>query len=142
MKQTIEGKTLQGEARKYTLNLLNTRESLRVCHNNLPSVMDAWSRVQSSEWPELVMLVGNSFEWSDMEDMAKAMLANAEVEIDGANFTLDENGMGEFMTGDPPEFYTALLYALLANYPKYLKPFFDQVGGKDTSQKPAPSKSE
>ena len=142
MKKTIEGKTLQGEKRKYTLELINTETSLRICHEYLPRVMGMWSQADGLDESEAVPLIGSAFDWDEVKELAAAMLAGASVEFDGNTFDLDENGFSEFMRGDPPEFYAAILYALLANYPKYLEPFFDQAGESDTSQKPAPSENE
>ncbi|MCP4712575.1 MAG: hypothetical protein GY869_28455 [Planctomycetes bacterium] len=77
--------------------------------------------------PELVT-------WEKIQELAGAMLAGAVAEIDGKENTIGETGIGEYTEGDPMEVYTAIFYAMAANYPKYIDPFLTTVAADDSSQ--------
>ncbi|MCP4537159.1 MAG: hypothetical protein GY832_08420 [Chloroflexi bacterium] len=136
----IEGKNLAGERRGYTFNLLSALDGLLYYHEYAPIVLGVLSDIQTllgdvssgedivPNLKPLLKLVEEYLPKEKIETFAKDFLAGAKIETDTDVFMADENGVGEYMEGDPREFYTALLYAVIANYPKDVAPFFEALG--------------
>jgi hypothetical protein len=59
--------------------------------------------------------------WVMVKDLAKVLLCEYVVEIDGEEYIANENGFNE-LAGDPLETYAALLHAVCANYKPYTDP--------------------
>ena len=137
----IEGSTLFGAKRKYTLNLMNAHTGLKLFHEYvavmvdflpeirkiLPNIKDVSNSISSEENDtvkivlnddliEVIRLIPAVFTWKRIEELAKEMLACAKVEIDSEILDMGEDGIGDYMCGDPVELYTAIVYGLMANY--------------------------
>lgn len=108
---------------------------------------------------DLIAIIPQIFNESRMEELAKILMAGATVsgerilkshdetiEVDGKklsetvidksekfSYTMDKEGFCELFGEDIIEFYIALFYAVVANYPKYLLPFLD-TGDEDSTQ--------
>ena len=132
MKKEITGKTLGGEKRVYTFELMGVRDNVMV-----PYVY--WSKLESNEKAlsifssadnltqvDLIRLIPAVFSHDDIRDIARLVLSGASVTLDtGEKFDLDENGFADYMLGDPIEYFVAIFYGLFANYPKYIGPLLE-----------------
>jgi hypothetical protein len=157
----IEGKTIFGETRKYKFTLLDAKTGLEIFHEYasilitgsqeiIPAltrainseidggVDDLMSVITKSKSLELIRLVPSILTMDRIQHLAKTMLTDCEVTVDNEVQTIDGDGLAPYMIGDPLELYTAIFYAVCANYPKYVAPFLgaleENQGETDTSQ--------
>jgi hypothetical protein len=148
--KTIKGKNHTGTERTYQFNILNNKEGVKLFHQYCSIVATAFpylkdylqslvdSFMGKEEDPDskkdktdvdIVALIPQIFTWDKMEDLAKRLMSKAK--IDGKE--LDEDGFCELFNEDIIEFYVALFWAIVANYPKYILPFLD-TDDKDSTQ--------
>lgn len=143
--KTIEGKTLFGEVRTYTFNLMNAEAGLRLFHEIVPMLVDLLPSASIGldtlkadgtvdfKLLEIVRELPKKIPWERLAELARLLLAGHTVKIDAKTHTAGESGIGDYTLGDPLEVYTALFYGLVANYPKYLDPLLSGLSGDDTS---------
>ena len=132
MKKEITGKTLGGEKRVYTFEIMDTETGLGLFYKYSGKIIENENvRKMLNEGIEgtaldIMRLFPAVLSWDDIGYICKKTMAGATTKLDdGDTLEHDENGMAEYMTGDPMELFTALFYALLANYPKYISPLLD-----------------
>ncbi len=141
------GKALTGEERIYTFKLLDAKPGLQLFHKYSPKLLDLWVKVQDTSQDgfvfELIRKLPTVLDWDDIEYLATKLLGNSTVELDNEIIEIDETGIGEYTIGDPMEVYTALFWAINANYPKYLAPLFPKpaTSQDDTNQDSTQAKS-
>lgn len=100
---------------------------------------DELTDLLSPELFEVVRLIPKILTWDKITYLAENILSGCEVNIDGEMYTTPENGIGEYTIGDPLELYTALLYGVCANYPKYVQGITDPDQKKDSPQEQKPA---
>ncbi|MCP4604486.1 MAG: hypothetical protein GY847_28850 [Proteobacteria bacterium] len=132
----ITGENLRGEKRIYTFQLMDTETGLRIYHENseaflqlaniLAANTDADEKVDTDtdtrfEEMERIHIYSMIFPWDKVTELTAAMLTGLVVEIDSKRIAT-KDGFGDFAAGDPGEHYSALTYAIQANYVKVLGP--------------------
>jgi hypothetical protein len=85
------------------------------------------SEISLDSATDVIQLIPQVFTWDRLEDIAKNCLAGATID----DYELDADGFCDLFQEDVAEFYVAIFYAMLANYPKYILPFLD--GDEDDS---------
>ncbi|MCK5610779.1 hypothetical protein KAR91_53395 [Candidatus Pacearchaeota archaeon] len=143
----VKGINAQGEKREYKFQLMDAETGTRIFHQyagtmvkvhdtfvdfivQLSKTVGAESNAKTKAaynllgTDENIMFVikrmPEIFTWEVMAGLAGDMLCNHTVTIDGKEHAADEKGFS--IAGDPLEMYTALLYAIEANYPTYIAP--------------------
>jgi hypothetical protein len=166
--RVIVGETLGGESRKYTFKLMNAATGLKLFYEYSPKVMEAFftlmgqfskdevekitNAVKDGKQEELeidfsmenikgvVEMFPKIFSWEEIEMLSKEMLAGSKVEMpDGKIYTVGDSGIGDHNMGDLLELFTALFYAIRANFPKYIDPLVGGVEGSDSTQSTTPT---
>jgi len=161
MKKDIVGKTLTGEEHLYEFEILSAKAGVRLAHQYGSLVSTAYPLIKDSltkmidgdegnsadqvETPtnaeavgqardlraaaDLLTIIPQVFTWDRVENLAKRLMANGKID----DIELDEDGFCDLFQTDLLEFYTALFYAIVLNYPKYLLPFLEE-GDSDSTQ--------
>lgn len=137
------------EPRDYKFRELNQRYGGRLLHQYVLIILHQWKHVKKlvDDFKDLMKKFANDeekaisvfmedsdktvglladilpgiFTWNAIEDMAKMLLADHEVTIDGETYKADENGFIDEL-GDPFAVYNALFFAICQNWPKYVLP--------------------
>ena len=135
MQKKIEGKTLDGEKRFYTFELMDTMTGLELEHGKLSHLLhndDLLDVINGDDFEggrkfaNDVTLGVYTFE--DLKELASKMLPSATIMFDGKQHVeCDENGICDLFQGDLEEFATALFWAMYANFPKSTDPLFEAV---------------
>lgn len=154
MTKEITGKTIADEERNYTFKILKHKDGVKLQHkyaslavtayNHFTGIFqshvdamedkDAGKEPVESEFKgsvgDVLAMIPQIFTWERTEELAEKLLAGVVVsgeKDDGEKFsyTADKDGFCELFSEDILEFYTAILYAAMANFPKYLLPFLD-----------------
>lgn len=150
-RKTVEGKNVFGDDRKYAFFLLDAVTGTRLFHEYISLVVRALpmlgkffasvkeeekSGVDMEQISDLISVLPSILTWERVEELAKEMLAGSTLTIDGEVCTANATGFYEELVGDPLEMYTAIFYAILANYPKYVDPFLTALESdeSDSSQ--------
>jgi hypothetical protein len=159
----IAGKNLQGESRQYEFKLVDTLTGLKLFHNYislvievLPTLTDLIALRRSSDqkeetqkeasigWSDLgsmlevLRVLPAVFTWDRVTELSAALLAGGKITIDGVTQDMGADGMGDYAKSDPMELYTALFYAIAANYPKYFAPFLDSSPSTEAGESESP----
>lgn len=160
MTKTIKGKTLDDKERTYTFALLNYKDGVKLQHKYASIAVTAYkhftdifqTQVDSIEdkyadkkpvdtkpkgASEFIGIITHIFNWERTEELAEKLLKGAVIsgeddEGEMFSFTCDKEGFCELFGNDFIEMYTAIFYAAIANYPKYLLPFLD-TGDSDST---------
>lgn len=133
----VDGKTLSGEPRKYTFNLLDAETGLRLFHEYAGVIFsnkDMITQISTGGDATALSIIGllpRVLPWDKIKELAAALLNGAKIDINGTVCSVGETGIGYYCEGDPLELYTALFYAIKANYPKYIDPLFQAVPEED-----------
>jgi len=160
----IEGSNLFGDGRKYTFNLMDAKTGTRLFHEYISLIvkalpllgkfLSAGGEKKDSEdggnikqISDLVAVLPQILTWERVEELAREMLAGHKATIDGTVHQADEAGFHDGITGDPLELYTAIFYAITANYPKYIDPLLmaleddegDSSQGQENGTEPRPT---
>ncbi len=151
MKEVEGTSLLGGEARKYAFKLMNAKTGTRLFHEYISLVVKALpllgkflsasdekkgkDDVDLKQISELVSILPQILTWERVEELAREMLAGHKATIGGTVHEADETGFHDGITGDPLELYTAIFYAITANYPKYIDPLLTALEDEgDSSQ--------
>jgi hypothetical protein len=159
----VRGINAEGEEREYKFWLMDAENGTRLFHEYagvLTGVHDTFvdflvdlakrsGKELSKEQEEAYTILGTDesiimvikrlpeiFTWPVMSGLARDLLCNHTVVIDGKEYTANERGFTGYV-GDPLEMYCAMLYAVEANYPKYIKPLKNRLAllfGNDSTQ--------
>jgi len=136
---TINGKNMYDEPRTYKFKIMNAMVGTELFHMHAPTMVGIYRemhrlihKIKGGSIEDMIYSTENimmvlehipdMIPWEMVKDWAAKMLAGHTLTIDDETFTADETGFSEY-SGDPLEVYVALLYAMLANYPKYVGPF-------------------
>jgi len=138
MKKTIKGKTHKGVKRSYTFNLLSAKVGVLTFHHYasiaiaaFPFIKDYLSGLvddvsgkkheenEEKNQVDIIALIPQIFTTTRIEELAKLLLANATID----SSTVDEDGFCDLFKDDVIEFYIAIFWGVVANYPTYLLPF-------------------
>lgn len=144
----ITGKNLDGEKREYAFKLLNAYDGTKLFHEYLDRLFDLVSKIgelfEETEdglnfhLGEGMKLIKEVLPWDKIEELSEKLLSGCEIHANGKKFLNDvENGIGDFFRGRPREVYTAIFYALCANFEDEMRPFLEALNietGKDSSQ--------
>ena len=146
MKKEMKGQTLGGESRYYTFEIMDAETGLELFYKYCEKFLSnekIRSLMKQDEDGNLgleldtigmIRLVPSVLPWEDIKHLASKMLVGAWTEPEtGEKLQHDEKGFSELMVGDPMELFTALFYAVWANYPKYIDPLLGAVDD-DSSQ--------
>jgi hypothetical protein len=154
-KQTIVGRNVFGEERKYTFVLMNAELGLEVFHEVVSGLMEFTDDIFSlapklkliaseskgknkdeveitPELLELVKYIPKLLTIDKIKYLAKNILPGCVVKIGENEYTTPESGIGEHAKRDPLELYITLFYGLWANYPKYISPLLESLGDVST----------
>ena len=138
----IKGRTLKGEPREYKFQLMDSKTAFQVMHEfmaeiQIVSPILAGSIKENKEpgdfVPEeisdaalsLIEYIPMSISWERLEKLNEAMLAGAQITDGSQVYHLDEKGFGPI---DPYEAYTALFFAVVANYEPIVAPLLGALG--------------
>ncbi|GEM_PF-5401918 len=139
--KVIEGKTLFDESRKYTFQLMNAETGLKVFHEAfipilVPLIIGFGNDESGIDVKGLIQIIPETIKWEKLQSLARDMLSGAIIEIDGIRLEAGPTGISEYALEDPMEVYTAIFYALAANFPKYVNPLLEGEETGDTGQPP------
>jgi len=161
-RKQIHGKTFFGEDRNYSFFLMDAKTGTRIFHEYVVLLVEAMptlgkyfasddeesdeddDKESTVDMMQAAQVAKDLFEiltWDRVEELARVMLAGHLVTApDGATQCADVvTGFNEEWAGDPLEAYTAIFYAICANYPKYVAPFMEALDdqGEDSNQETA-----
>jgi hypothetical protein len=147
-KVEIIGANAFGETRKFTFQLMDAETGLEVFHstvsglvnmaNDIAMLVPALRKVAedygdgnaqaaietgniSGELLEVLHIVPEILTIEKVKYLAKNMLAGCHVVCDDFEETIPESGIGNYMARDPLELYAGIIFAVCANYPKYVQ---------------------
>jgi hypothetical protein len=146
MEKTIKGRNHEGLERTYTFKLMSPMQGVMLVHNYagvagmayqhfkslFQKMADSVEDLEAGKEPagngevgfiDLISMVPQILTADKMEQLAKIMMAGGKVD----NHQLDDAGFCDLFGDDFVEFYFALFYAIVANYPRYVLPFSDMV---------------
>ncbi len=144
--KTIEGVNVFGETRLYRFNLMNAETGteifskfasiIGVSFEKMKPILEKFTGLKFEDdeaikekietdltYVDMFSILPQVFNWETIKDLSETMLAGCQVDIDGTTVEVPGSGICPFAEGDPLEQYTALFYAVCANYPKYVSFF-------------------
>lgn len=150
MTKKITGKTLDDQERTYAFKLLGYKDGVKLQHQYASIAVTAYqhfknifqAQVDSTQDNEksvdtdkkgaadFLGIITQILNWERTEELATKLLAGTTIsgendEGEPFSLTCDKDGFCELFGRDFIELYTAIFYAAIANYPKYLLPFLD-----------------
>ena len=141
-KKTVSGKSLSGEERHYTFNLINAKQGTRIFHEYVSVIIQLipesadFGGLNIDTLKQIVAELNEFLPFDKLELLAALLLGGGSVGKSDRVYEIDADGFGDYADGDPLEVYTALLYALKLNFPKYINPLFqalEEQGEEDDS---------
>lgn len=152
----INGTNLMGEERVYEFKELNAEYGTMIFHQYASVVAKSWDTVQEiigavkdedeakatgllDRGKTILKVLPEILTWNNVKALCGFMLSDHTMTENNTAYTAGESGFSEYK-GDPLEMYTAIFYAVLANYPKYTLPFFEALTpGDDSTQDSEPN---
>ncbi len=149
--QIVEGTSILGDARKYAFKLMDAKTGTRLFHEYISLIVKALPLLGKfltssdkkdsddsnlEQITDLVTILPQILTWERVEELAREMLAGHKATIGGTSYEADETGFHDGVTGDPLEIYTAIFYAITANYPKYIDPLLKALEGDEGDSSP------
>jgi hypothetical protein len=142
--RTIKGRTLDGEARVYTFNLMDAENGTMLFHEYVGLALanmdvirafaakafgdedDESDEAAEALTLEALQVLPRIFDWDSIKRLAGLLLSGMSItKGEGQPEKASENGFGDYCDQQPMEVYTALFWAAAANYPKYFSPLLN-----------------
>ena len=125
----VKAQTIFGKDREYKFNLMDCETGLKLWQDHFYALAMSAVEVQNVAIDkdgnvvviDLLSTLTKVLPWDDVKMFASKLLSKCEIN-DGKNVHVaDEDGLGDWASGDPLELYTALYHAAQANYEPLIK---------------------